>query len=83
MAPSVEVAKKLAETFGVTLDYLVDGTGGADKREDYAATSVIDMETLEQEDKRTDRRTCHRHSAEGCRDQENLRGAGLTAHLFS
>jgi transcriptional regulator with XRE-family HTH domain len=54
MTPSVEVAKKLADIFAVTLDYLVDDTGKAVEIKDKAMLQrVIEIEALEQEDKKT------------------------------
>ncbi len=40
ITPSVEVAKKLAEAFGITLDFLVDETG--------AVAEVTDREMMNQ-----------------------------------
>ncbi len=54
ITPSVEVAKKLAEAFGVTLDYLVDETGtvaGVTDRE--MLNRITEIAHLEQEDKKT------------------------------
>jgi ribosome-binding protein aMBF1 (putative translation factor) len=54
MTPSVEVAKKLADIFGVTLDFLVDDTGSAAKIKDKAMLQrLMDIEALELEDKKT------------------------------
>ena len=54
MVPSVEVAKKLADTFAVTLDYLVDDTGKAAEIKDKAMLQrIVEIEALEQEDKKT------------------------------
>ena len=54
MVPSVEVAKKLANIFTVTLDYLVDDTGKAAGVKDKAMLQrIIEIEALEQEDKKT------------------------------
>jgi transcriptional regulator with XRE-family HTH domain len=54
MVPSVEVAKKLADTFVVTLDYLVDDTGKAAEIKDKAMLErIVEIEALEQEDKKT------------------------------
>lgn len=54
MVPSVEVAKKLADTFAVTLDYLVDDTGRAAEIKDKAMLNrLMEIEALEQEDKKT------------------------------
>jgi hypothetical protein len=53
MVPSVQVAKKLADTFAVTLDYLVDDTGNAAEIKDKAMLQrIIKIEALEQEDKK-------------------------------
>lgn len=52
--PSVEVTKKLANTFAVTLDYLVDDTGrDAEIRDKAMPNRLMEIETLEQEDKET------------------------------
>jgi transcriptional regulator with XRE-family HTH domain len=54
MVPSVEVAKKLADVFGVILDYLVDYTGKVAEIKDKAMLSrLIDLELLDQDDKKT------------------------------
>lgn len=54
MTPSVEVAKKLAETFEVTLDYLVDDTGNAANIKDKAMLQrMLEIEALDGEDKKT------------------------------
>lgn len=54
MIPSVEVAKKLADTFSVTLDYLVDRTGRTEEIKDKTMLHrLIEIEALEQEDKNT------------------------------
>jgi transcriptional regulator with XRE-family HTH domain len=54
MTPSVEVAKKLADTFGVTLDYLVDDTGKAAEIKDKAILQrIMDIEALDAEDQKT------------------------------
>jgi transcriptional regulator with XRE-family HTH domain len=54
MTPSVEVAKKLAESFKVTLDYLVDDTDSiADIRDKAMLQRLTDIERLDQEDKTT------------------------------
>ena len=53
MVPSVEVAKKLADVFGVILDYLVDYTGKVAEIKDKAMLSrLIDLELLDQDDKK-------------------------------
>ena len=47
MTPSVEVAKKLADTFDVTLDYLVDDTGKATEIKDKAMLQrIMDIQAL-------------------------------------
>lgn len=48
--PSVETAKKIADVFEVTLDYLVDETAAAtlDKQ---TVKRILDIEKLSQEDK--------------------------------
>jgi len=54
MIPSVEVAKKLAKVFNVTLDYLVDDTGDlADIKDRAILDRLLEIEKLEQEDKKT------------------------------
>jgi transcriptional regulator with XRE-family HTH domain len=54
MVPSVEVAGKLAATFGVTLDYLVDDTGRtAEIRDKAMLQRLMEIEALEAEDKKT------------------------------
>ncbi|MFH2123806.1 MAG: helix-turn-helix transcriptional regulator [Pseudomonadota bacterium] len=54
MTPSVEVAKKLAESFQVTLDYLVDDTDSISDIKDKAMLQrLTDIEKLDQEDKTT------------------------------
>ena len=54
MTPSVEVAKKLADTFDVTLDFLVDDTGKTAEIKDKAMLQrIVEIEALEQEDKKT------------------------------
>jgi transcriptional regulator with XRE-family HTH domain len=54
MVPSVQVAKKLADIFVVTLDYLVDDTGKAAEIKDKAMLQrIIEIEALAQEDKKT------------------------------
>lgn len=54
MVPSVEVAKKLADTFGITLDYLVDDTGGVTEIKDKVMLErLIKIEGLDQEEKKT------------------------------
>ncbi len=54
MVPSVEVAKKLADIFEVTLDYLVDDTGKtADIKDRAMLKRLMDIEALDSEDKNT------------------------------
>ncbi len=54
MMPSVEVAKKLASVFRVTLDYLVDDTGDlADIKDRAILDRLLAIEKLEGEDKKT------------------------------
>jgi ribosome-binding protein aMBF1 (putative translation factor) len=54
MTPSVEVAKKLAESFKVTLDYLVDDTDSISDIKDKAMLQPLtDIERLDQKDKTT------------------------------
>jgi transcriptional regulator with XRE-family HTH domain len=54
MIPSVEVAKKLADSFKVTLDYLVDDTDSvADIKDKVMLQRLTDIEKLDQKDKTT------------------------------
>lgn len=54
MTPSVEVAKKLADSFGITLDYLVDDTGRLAEIKDKAMLKrLTQIEELDQEEKNT------------------------------
>ncbi len=54
MTPSVEVAKKLADTFDVTLDYLVDDTGKAAEIKDKAMLQrIMEIQALDTEDQKT------------------------------
>lgn len=54
ITPSVEVAKKLAEAFGVTLDYLVDETGAvAEVTDREMLDRITEIAHLDQEDKKT------------------------------
>lgn len=54
MTPSVEVAKKLADTFGVTLDFLVDDTGKAAEIKDKAMLQrIMEIQALDTEDQKT------------------------------
>ena len=54
MTPSVEVAKKLADTFDVTLDFLVDDTGKTAEIKDKAMLQrIMDIQALDAEDQKT------------------------------
>jgi len=54
MVPSVQVAKKLADTFSVTLDFLVDDTGRAAEIKDKAMLKrLMEFEALDIEDQKT------------------------------
>lgn len=54
MTPSVEVAKKLAAAFGVTLDFLVDDTGKSVEIKDKAMLQRLrEIEALDAEDQKT------------------------------
>ncbi len=54
MTPSVEVAKKLADTFDVTLDFLVDDTGKTAEIKDKAMLQrIMDIQALDSEDQKT------------------------------
>jgi transcriptional regulator with XRE-family HTH domain len=54
MTPSVEVAKKLADTFDVTLDYLVDDTGRAAEIKDKAMLRrIMEIQALDTEEQKT------------------------------
>ncbi len=54
MTPSVEVAKKLADTFDVTLDFLVDDTGKATEIKDKAMLKrIMEIQALDTEDQKT------------------------------
>jgi transcriptional regulator with XRE-family HTH domain len=54
MTSSVEVAKKLADTFDVTLDYLVDEKGRAAEIKDKAMLRrLIEIQALDIEDQKT------------------------------
>ena len=54
MIPSVEVAKKMADSFKVTLDYLVDDPDTIAGIKDKAMLQrLTDIEKLDQEDKQT------------------------------
>lgn len=52
MVPSVEVAKKLAEIFNITLDYLVDETGKvAEIRDRTMLQRLTEVEDLDKGDR--------------------------------
>jgi len=54
MTPSVEVAKKLADTFDVTLDFLVDDTGKTAEIKDKAMLNrIMEIQALDTEDQKT------------------------------
>ncbi len=54
MTPSVEVAKKLADTFDVTLDFLVDDSGKTAEIKDKAMLQrIMDIQALDTEDQKT------------------------------
>lgn len=54
MVPSVEVAKKLADAFSTTLDYLVAESGRPGEIKDQTLLRrIVEIEQLEQEDKKT------------------------------
>mgnify|MGYP006293860297 CR=1 FL=1 len=54
MTPSVEVAKKLAAAFGVTLDFLVNDTGkGVEIRDQAMLQRLMEIEALDAEDQKT------------------------------
>lgn len=54
MTPSVEVAKKLADTFEVTLDFLVDDTGKTAEIKDKAMLQrIMELQALDAEDQKT------------------------------
>lgn len=54
MVPSVEVAKKLADAFNTTMDYLVDETGQTAEIKDRTILErLMEIERLDQEDKNT------------------------------
>ncbi len=54
MTPSVDVARKLAETLSVTLDYLVEATGGMTEIKDKAMLNrLLEIEKLDSEEKKT------------------------------
>ena len=54
MTPSVEVAKKLADAFDVTLDFLVDDTGKTTDIKDKAMLHrILEIQTLDAEDQKS------------------------------
>jgi transcriptional regulator with XRE-family HTH domain len=54
MTPSVEVAKRLADTFDVTLDFLVDDTGKTAEIKDKAMLQrIMELQALDAEDQKT------------------------------
>jgi transcriptional regulator with XRE-family HTH domain len=54
MTPSVEVAKKLADAFKVTMDYLVDDSGNITEIKDKSMLERLQkIENLESKDKNT------------------------------
>ena len=53
MVPSVEVAKKLADAFGTTIDYLVDESRQSEIKDKSMLNRVVEIEHLGQEDKQT------------------------------
>lgn len=53
MAPSVEVAKKIADAFNATLDYLVDDSKQAEIKDKAMINRLAEIEQLDQEDKST------------------------------
>ena len=54
ITPSVEVAKKLAEAFGVTLDYLVDESGAVSGVTDREMLNrITEINHLDWEDRKT------------------------------
>jgi transcriptional regulator with XRE-family HTH domain len=54
VTPSVEVARKLAEAFGVTLDYLVDETGiVAELTDREVLNRITEIDHLDKDDKKT------------------------------
>jgi len=54
MTPSVEVAKKLADAFNVTMDYLVDDSGNLAEIKDRSMLERLQaIENLESKDKNT------------------------------
>ena len=54
MVPSVEVAKKLGDTFAVTLDFLVNDTGHtAEIKGKNMLKRLMELEALDTEDQKT------------------------------
>ncbi len=54
ITPSLEVTKKLAEAFGVTLDFLVDETGVvAEVTDRKILNRITEIDHLDQGDKKT------------------------------
>lgn len=54
MTPSVEVAKNLADTLDVTLDFLVDDTGKTAEIKDKAMLRrIMEIQALDSEDQKT------------------------------
>ena len=54
MTPSVEVAKKIADAFGITMDYLVDDSDKVSELKDKSMLNrMIEIEQLDNEDKKT------------------------------
>jgi transcriptional regulator with XRE-family HTH domain len=54
MVPSVEVAKKLADAFAITMDYLVDATGKITEVKDQAMLKrLVEIEQLDNEEQKT------------------------------
>jgi transcriptional regulator with XRE-family HTH domain len=52
--PSVEVAKKLGDTFNVTLDFLVDDTGqAAEIKDKNMLKRLMELQVLDTEDQKT------------------------------
>jgi transcriptional regulator with XRE-family HTH domain len=52
MVPSVEVAKKIADIFDITMDYLVDHSGTISEIKDKSILNrLIEIENLDTEDK--------------------------------
>lgn len=54
MTPSVEVARKLADAFDVTLDYLVDDTGKTTEIKDKAMLQrLLEIQALDTEERKS------------------------------